>query len=358
MKGEDTTVREELGDIETGWIPWVLAAAYFPVYIVLDFVAGDVAAARMGLPQSVAVGLVSLTISSVVVLLFVLVNVGKALRRPRHSMGASSGPVRRGLARVLSVPVRGVRLVFGALGAAVLSVFVAARDGVALLIAGIWRVVAGVGGIVYRALALLLRPFVVLAALFARPFLAVVSVVDGRGSDPPGDEPVSGELPAASDPVTPLRRTDDADDGTDRDDDAAEASPGDDDPDDRGAASHVDASSGGENGKDGGSGVDGPGEGDEDGDADRPDVATSEPEVDIDAAGEVGTASEADEWVVPGDPSGVSRADDGADPTPGLVDDPAAADDRAEELVDAGERSVDDPDEEEWPDDWISASDV
>lgn len=373
MKGEDTTVREEVRDIETGWIPWVLAAAYFPVYIVLDFVAGDAIAARLGLPQSVGVGLVSLTISAVVVLLFVLVNVGKALRGPRHSMGTSPRPVRRGARQALSVPVRAGRTVVGALGAAILAVFVVARDGLAVLLSGSWGVVGAVVTVGYRVLSLLLRPFVVLAALVAGPFVTAASSVGGSGGgdadeargelDAPADRP---EIEASSEPVGPLRRPDEPDDGTDRDADdaAAGGSTGDDQGGDRDAVQQADAGI-----DDGGAGDDAGGEptagGDPTaerhdprderggrGDADAPDLDS-----DADAAPDVRTANEGGRQVVPGDPSGTSRADDGAAPTPGRADEPAV-DERSGEWVDAGERSVDDPNEDEWPDDWISASDV
>lgn len=320
MKGEDTTVREEVSDIETGWIPWVLAAAYFPVYIVLDFAVGNAVAARLGLPQSVAVGLVSLTISAVVVLLFVLVNVGKALQRSRHSMGASPSPVRRGALRALSVPVRAVRAVVGAAGSAVLAVFVAARDGVALLLGGTWSAVAAVGEVVYRVLSLLLRPFVLLGGLVAGPFVAAGSAVGGRGSGDAGAtdgelaEPAARpELDEAVDPVAPLRRPEGSGDGTDTDVDAAEAAgTADTDAPGRGDADGPSDAGGGPEDETGSEpGVDG------DGGADAPGPG---PEVDL--AADVGPAGDSGEWMA--------------------VD----------------ERSVDDPDEEEWPDDWISASDV
>lgn len=356
MKGDDTTVREEVRDFETGWIPWVLAAAYFPVYIVLDFAVGDAVAARLGLPQSVAVGLVSLSISAVVVLLFVLVNVGKALQRSGHPMGGSS-PARRGARRVLSVPVRAVRAVVGATGAAVLAVFVAATDGVALLLGGIWSAVAAAGRVVYLALSLLLRPFVLLAGRLASPFVAAGSAVGGPGggdadaTDGELAEPAARpELQEAVDPIAPLRRPDGSGAGTDTVVDAdagtgpsSHHAPGREDADDPSdtARGGPDDETGGELTVDGDDGAD---------DAD--------PRPEADLAADVGPPGDSGEGVVPGDSSGVTREAD--DPAPGTdrAEDPAGRGERSGEWVTVDERSVDDPDEEEWPDDWISASDV
>lgn len=342
MKGEDTSFRDELRDIETGWIPWVLAAVYFPVYVLLDFAAGDLAATRLGLPQSVAVGLLSLTISGIVVLLFVLANLRKAIRRPTHSMGSSRGPLRRGVTRLVSPITGGLARLVSTLATAVLTVFVAARDGVAMLLAGIWTVVAGVGGIVFRVLALLARPFVLAAAVLARPPLAAASLIGSavrRGPETQEDgldEPVDRRgLEGVSASASPLRRSDAKSDG------GVEPAPDDGAAGDR--ASDDEATS----------------RQDADAETDdserRVDADDSQPDGDADDnqpdgvdTGAVDSAVDTDEQVVPGDPSGESRADDG--------DDPSA--DRSDRSTDGAEDSVDQPDEEDWPEEWISASDV
>lgn len=310
MKGEDTTFREELRKIETGWVPWVLAAAYFPVYILLDFTAGDLAATRLGLPQSVAVGLVSLTISGVVVLLFVLVNLREAVRRPGHSLGSSRGPLRRGVTSLTAPLAGGFTRLFSSLATAVLVAFVASRDGVAIVLAGIWTVVAEIGGLVYRILSLLTNPVAAAAVVLARPSRAAANRVGGvLGQDPEPlvdelDEPVDRrEFEWESPSSSPLRRTDAPSDGGTED------------------ARDVDA-------------VDG-----RDGDGD-----TAAVESGVEAAA-VESGIEPDRQVVSGDPSGETRADDGEPPTDDSPDD-------------SGEQSVDQPEEDEWPDEWISATDV
>lgn len=286
MKGEDSTIREELRDFETGWIPWVLAATYFPVYILLDFTLGDVLADRIGLPQSVSVGLVSLTISSAVVLVFVLVNLRHAAPRPRHGLGSPRGRLGR----------RWTRL-FAPLTGAVLTVFVVARNGVAMLLAGLWSVVARVGGLGYRVVVLLARPFVLVAALLARPIRAAVSLIGGvvrRDSESPADEldgPVDRRPLEEGFTSSPLQRTDATSDDSPTDGGSA----------DPGGPSAAEAETNGR----------GHGIGDR---GDEPDVATDEV-----SQGDVDETSD-------------TSADD--------------------------EDAVDDPGEADWPDDWISASDV
>lgn len=351
MKGEDSAVREELREIETGWVPWLLAAVYFPVYIVLDFTAGDLAATRLGLPQSVAVGLVSLSVSAVVILVFVLANLRAAVRRPTHSLGSSRGPVRRGVTRLVSPLAGAARTVTTGVGAGFLTAFVAARDGVAMALTGIWWFVAGVGGLAYRALTLLARPFVLLAVVVTHPFRTVAADVaggaplDAETSTDEIDEPVDRrDLEAESIASSPLRRTDptsadgiggDPEDDTDRDDDRDDGTADDPDVDHKQeVAPEASAPEHGEVGETPDASASDGGE---------PDVA---PEASAVGDGELGV--DADESVIPGDPSGGGRVDDGDDPPV----------ERSDDTGDSGERSVDGPDEDDWPDEWISASDI
>lgn len=64
MSESTTTIREEYRAVR-GWLPWLFAAVYFPVYVVLDFVAGAMFAARVGLPRSVSVAFVGLSVALV-----------------------------------------------------------------------------------------------------------------------------------------------------------------------------------------------------------------------------------------------------------------------------------------------------
>lgn len=393
MKGEDSTVREELREIETGWVPWMLAAVYFPVYIVLDFAAGGLAATRLGLPQSVAVGLVSLSISAVVVLVFALVNLRAAVRRRTHSLGSSRGPVRRSVTRLVSPLAGAVRTASTGVGVACLTAFVAARDGVAMALTGIWWLVAGVGGIAYRVLALLARPFVLLAVVVTHPFRTVAADVAGGApldtetSTDEIDEPVDRrDLKAESTASSPLRRTDATSaDGSERDpgDDTARAEEQDDGttddadvdvepavapetsarddvepavapaasaPEDAELANNSETSAR----DDVGANVAAEASAPEDAELMDTSDASARDDGDPDVAPDAGALDDgeskvdADEDVVPGDPSGRGRVDDGDDPT----------DERSVDSGDSGERPVDRPDEDDWPDEWVSASDI
>lgn len=352
MNGEDTTFRDELRDIETGWVPWVLAAAYFPVYILLDFTVGDLAAERLALPQSVAVGVVSLTISSFVVVLFVLVNVLKAARRRRHGLSASRGRVGRRVGRLAMRPVTPIT-------GAVLTVFVVARDGVAMLLAGLWGVVARIGGYGYLVLALLVRPFVVVAALVTRPVLAAASGVAGIVRRDSGtsadelDEPVDRKRLEGSTSPSPLQRQgatadDPADGGPTGDGPAAGGSSGDGSPGD----------GTGDDAPEGEPGRDGPRDGvQSDGDVDPDDVPQGRVEATVGRA----TREPDSSGVRPTDddpPSGPERAPAGDAAGPEGSTKTTDPDERSDGSADTGEESIADPDEEEWPDDWISASDV
>lgn len=168
----DTTVREELREFEAGWVPWVLAAAYFPVYVALDFLAGDLLASRLGLPQSIAVGLVSLTVAGLVVVAFVAVNLRHVAPRPGHGLGGSGRSLGRPVWRLLTL-----------LGGAVLIVVVATRDALAALLVGTWRVVAWSGGVASRVISVVLRPVAFLARAVTWPVRAVVGLVVGRRGD-------------------------------------------------------------------------------------------------------------------------------------------------------------------------------
>ena len=64
MSERTTTIREEYRAVR-GWLPWLFAAVYFPVYVVLDYLVGGPLAARLGLPRSVSVALVGLSLALV-----------------------------------------------------------------------------------------------------------------------------------------------------------------------------------------------------------------------------------------------------------------------------------------------------
>lgn len=347
MNGEDTTFRDELRDIETGWVPWVLAAAYFPVYILLDFTVGDLAAERLALPQSVAVGVVSLTISSFVVVLFVLVNVLKAARRRRHGLGASRGRVGRRVGRLAMRPVTPIT-------GAVLTVFVVTRDGVAMLLAGLWSAVARIGGYGYLVLALLVRPFVVVAALVTRPVLAAASGIAGivrRDSGTSADEleePVDRRRLEGSTSPSPLQRQgatadDPADGGPPGDGPAADGSSGDGSP--------------GDDAPEGEPGRAGSRDGAESDDVAPDDVPQDRVEATVGQA--TGEPDSSGARATDDDPpSGPERAPAGNASGPEGSTNATDPDERSDGSADTGEESIADPDEEEWPDDWISASDV
>lgn len=72
MTEDAPTVAEELRDFDKGWLPWTIAAVYFPLYIALDLVAGGRVAARIGFPRSVSVGIASLSVALVVTALLIL----------------------------------------------------------------------------------------------------------------------------------------------------------------------------------------------------------------------------------------------------------------------------------------------
>lgn len=377
MKG-DTTVREELREFEAGWVPWVLAAAYFPVYIVLDFLAGDLLASRLGLPQSVAVGLVSLTVAGLVVVLFVGASLRDAAPRSSHGLGGPrrsfGGPLRRLLA-----PLTG----------AVLAVIVVTRDALAFLLLGTWRVVARSGGTAYRVLAAVLRPVSFLARVITWPVEAVAGSVGGRRGHPgppdeldepvdrtaleadsPGTGPAAtgGSGPAGQEPSTGGNPWPDVDEAiviespvsreqalaeaaTGADGDRAEEAPGGDERSGGGApaAERTDdaAADEGDDTPDGAADV----AADETGGAEG--AAGSETtEAGTDADEFAGDTGEEPDEVSDGGPGerdeGAARAGDGVDAQEGEGGDgPAPVDD-----------PFDDPDEDGWPEGWISASDV
>lgn len=55
-----------------GWLPWLFAGVYFPTYVVLDFVAGGTLASRLGLPRSVSVAVIGLSVALVATTVVVL----------------------------------------------------------------------------------------------------------------------------------------------------------------------------------------------------------------------------------------------------------------------------------------------
>lgn len=104
MSEQQKTVGEEWRAVR-GWVPWLLAGVYFPLYVGLDFVAGGALAASTGLPQSVSVAVVSLAVA---VLVTVAVTVSQfeslsldaldprtRVRTGRRSTVGSSGGVNR-----------------------------------------------------------------------------------------------------------------------------------------------------------------------------------------------------------------------------------------------------------------------
>lgn len=334
----DTTVREEIREFEAGWVPWVLAAAYFPVYVVLDFLAGDVLASRLGLPQSISVGLVSLTVAGLVVVLFVAASLRHAAPRPGHGLGDSGRSFGRPLWRLLAH-----------LGGAVLIVVVATRDAMAAVLVGTWRVVAWALGIASRVLAVVLRPVAFLARAVTWPARAVVGlVVGGRGDTGSTDDPdgsggrsalqagssggapalADGPAPPGEEPSTggnPWPDVDEAiviDSPVTRDDSLAEAAA-----DETAEPADEEAEVGHED-------------------------ATVEPDADVLADD---TGDEPDE-LSDGGPARretVPTGDDGVDAADGEDGESTVG-----EGVDAVDDPFDDADEDRWPEGWISASDV
>lgn len=65
MSEEPSNVWAEWRDVR-GWVPWLLAGVYFPLYVTLDFFAGRSVATAFGVPRSVSVALFSLLIALVV----------------------------------------------------------------------------------------------------------------------------------------------------------------------------------------------------------------------------------------------------------------------------------------------------
>lgn len=65
MRSRQPSLREEWRDVR-GWIPWLVAGVYFPLYVVLDYVAGGTLARSVWLPRSVSVALCSLAIALLV----------------------------------------------------------------------------------------------------------------------------------------------------------------------------------------------------------------------------------------------------------------------------------------------------
>lgn len=65
MSEQPRTVAEDWRRVR-GWVPWLFAGVYFPLYVVLDLVAGGLIAAGLGLPRSVSVAGFSLAVALVV----------------------------------------------------------------------------------------------------------------------------------------------------------------------------------------------------------------------------------------------------------------------------------------------------
>lgn len=64
MSERTTTIVEGYREVR-GWLPWLFAGVYFPTYVTLDFVAGGTLASRLGLPRSVSVAVVGLSVALV-----------------------------------------------------------------------------------------------------------------------------------------------------------------------------------------------------------------------------------------------------------------------------------------------------
>lgn len=62
MSEQPRSVAEDWRDVR-GWVPWLFAGVYFPLYVGLDLVAGDTIAAGTGLPRSVSVAAFSLAVA-------------------------------------------------------------------------------------------------------------------------------------------------------------------------------------------------------------------------------------------------------------------------------------------------------
>lgn len=65
MRSRQPSLREEWRDVR-GWVPWLVAGVYFPLYVVLDYVAGEPLTRMVLLPRSVSVALCSLAIALLV----------------------------------------------------------------------------------------------------------------------------------------------------------------------------------------------------------------------------------------------------------------------------------------------------
>ena len=65
MSEQPKTVGEEWRAVR-GWVPWLLAGVYFPLYVGLDYVAGGALAAQLGWPRSVSVAAFSLAVAVLV----------------------------------------------------------------------------------------------------------------------------------------------------------------------------------------------------------------------------------------------------------------------------------------------------
>lgn len=65
MSEQPRTVAEDWRRVR-GWVPWLFAGVYFPLYVTLDLVAGGVIAGGLGLPRSVSVAGFSLAVALVV----------------------------------------------------------------------------------------------------------------------------------------------------------------------------------------------------------------------------------------------------------------------------------------------------
>ena len=65
MSEQPRTITEDWRRVR-GWVPWLFAGVYFPLYVTLDLVAGGAIAAGLGLPRSVSVAGFSLAVALVV----------------------------------------------------------------------------------------------------------------------------------------------------------------------------------------------------------------------------------------------------------------------------------------------------
>lgn len=65
MRSRQSSLQEEWREVR-GWVPWLIAGVYFPLYVALDYVAGGVLAGMVWLPRSVSVALCSLAVALLV----------------------------------------------------------------------------------------------------------------------------------------------------------------------------------------------------------------------------------------------------------------------------------------------------